>query len=183
MRIVVVYRSRYGHARSYAEWIAEDLGADLIDLAENPTPSFDGATALVLVTPIYAGGLVGAKEFKTQAERAPDAALVGVTVGASNPAVSKNLEAYGTMIAKHFPQSLRSRMRWFHLRGGLDYPKMSRLHRLMMWGVTRMAKREATKGDADAQQMIDTYGSVVDFRDRSAIAPIVEHVRGLQSDR
>lgn len=181
MHVLVVYRSRYGHARSYARWLSEDLDADLIDLAEIPAPRFDGANAVVLVTPIYVGGLVGAKEFASQAELAPGAALVGVTVGASDPANPKNLDAYRSMIAKRFSEPLRSRMRWFHLRGGIDYPKLSRLHRFLMWGVTRKAKRDAAKGDEEAQALVDTYGTVVDFRDRSAIAPIVDHIRSLEA--
>lgn len=178
MRTLVTYRSVYGHARSYAQWIAEDLGADLVDLTEDPEPSLSGYDAAVLVVSIYASGLPGAKQFAAQAEAASGVTLVGVTVGASNPENPDNVEALRAMVAKAIPASLQPRMTWFHLRGGLDYPRMSRLHRMMMWMVTQQAKRAAKKGDTEAAEMVATYGSVVDFRDRDTITPIVEHLKG-----
>ena len=182
MRTLVAYRSRYGHARTYAEWIAEDLQADLVDLAEDESPGLTDVDVAVLVAPIYAGGLLGAKPFAARAEVASDVALVGVTVGASDPANPKNQQAYLGAIDKAFSDSLRARMRWFHLRGGIDYPRLSMLHRLALWAVSRKAKLDARKGDAEAQTMVDTYGGVVDFRDRATIVPLVEHVRGLAPD-
>ncbi len=182
MRTLVAYRSRYGHARTYAEWIAEDLGADLVDLAVDGSPDLADVDVAVLVTPMYAGGLLGAKAFATQAERASEVPLVGVTVGASDPANAKNQEVFRRAIDRVFSDRLRTRMRWFHLRGGIDYPKLSPLHRLALWAVRRKAGRDAKKGDADAQELVDTYGGVVDFRDRATIAPVVEQVRSMATD-
>ena len=182
MRNLVAYRSRYGHARTYAEWIADEVQAELVDLAANETPDLTDAGVAVLVTPLYAGGLLGAKAFAAQAEIASDVALVGVTVGASDPTNPKNQQAYLGAIDKAFSDPIRDRMRWFHLRGGIDYPRLSLLHRLALWAVSRKAKLDASKGDTEAQAMVDTYGRVVDFRDRATIAPVVEHVRSLAPD-
>lgn len=52
-------------------------------------------------------------------------------------------------------------------------------HRFMMWMVTQAAKRKAATGDPEARAMADSYGTVVDFRDRSTIAPVVAHARDL----
>lgn len=182
MRNLVAYRSRYGHARTYAEWIAEDLRADLVDLADDGSPNLTDVDVAVLVTPMYAGGLLGAKAFAAQAEVASDVTFVGVTVGASDPANPRNQKVYRGAIEKTFSDPLRARMRWFHLRGGIDYPRLSLLHRIALWAVSRKAKLDARKGDAEAQELVDTYGGVVDFRDRATIAPVVEHVRSMATD-
>lgn len=183
MRIVVTYRSRYGHARSYAEWIADDLGAELIDLGKHPSTYLADAAAAILVTPIYARSLFGAKVFAGLAEHAPEVPLVGVTVGASDPDNPANLRTYRSIVDTTFSDDLRDRMRWFHVRGGLDYPRMSMMHRAMMWMVTRKAKRNAANGDAESRAMLESYGKVVDFSDRATIAPVVEYVRSITSDR
>ncbi|WP_018296471.1 flavodoxin domain-containing protein [Corynebacterium lubricantis] len=176
---VITYRSHYGHSKSYAEWLSEELGGALFDLDATPYPNISQASAVVLVCPIYARGLLGAKEFAKLVDKSPQIPLIGVTVCASDPENPKNVNAYRSVIDSAFPESIRSRMTWFHVRGGLDYPRMSRRHRAMMWIVTRLAKRQAAKGDHESQMMYESYGKVIDFRDPSAIKPIVEHVRGV----
>ncbi|MHA2788573.1 flavodoxin domain-containing protein [Corynebacterium sp. S7] len=176
---LVVYRTHYGHAQSYAEWLAEDLGATLVNLGENSDPDLSTASVIILVCPIYARSYLGAKEFSVLVENSPEIPLVGVSVSASDPQNPENIKAYKALVDVTFSEEIRSRMKWFHLRGGLDYPRMSRAHRAMMWMVSRAAKRKGAKGDAESQMMYESYGQVIDFRDRATIAPVVEYVRGL----
>lgn len=183
VRILVAYRSRYGHTRSYAEWLAADLDADLVDLGERSSATLAGAAVAILVTPIYAGRLLGAKRFAALAGQAPGVPLVGVSVSASDPADPTNTSAYRAAFEAVFPAALQARMRWFHLRGGIDYPRLSLVHRVMMWLAVRAARRAAADGDAEAQAMVATYGTEVDFRDRTTIRPIVDHVRDLTGGR
>lgn len=180
--ILVAYRSIYGHSRSYAEWLSEDLAAELVDLAHQPHPDLSSRRVTVFVLPIYGGGFLGAKEMAKLAGGAPSVSVVAVTVGASDPTNAANLAAYGKSAEASLPKAMLARMQWFHLRGGLDYPRMKWYHRAIMWLVTQKAKQDARKGDAEAQEMADSFGKVVDFRDRTAIAPVVEYVRTLIRD-
>ncbi len=153
----------------------------LVNLGDKPDPDLSTASVVILVCPIYARSYYGAKEFSLLVENHPDIPLVGASVGASDPENPENIQAYKALIKATFSEGIQSRMQWFHLRGGLDYPRMSHAHRAMMWMVSRAAKRKGAKGDAESQMMYETYGQVIDFRDRSTIEPIVEYVRGLSS--
>ena len=51
-KCVVVYKSKYGATKKYAEWIAEDLHADLF---EGKAASADALTAYDVI--VYGGGL------------------------------------------------------------------------------------------------------------------------------
>lgn len=181
-RPLVVYRSHYGHSKSYAEWLAEDLGGYLVNLQETPTPNLSHANVIILVSPIYARSYLGAKEFSTLVDNAPGIPLVGVSVGASDPENPKNVEAYRSLIDATFTEKIRSRMTWFHVRGGLDYPRMSWGHRTMMRVVSWNAKRQAAKGDEESRQMYESFGEVIDFRDRASLAPVIDYVRTLEPD-
>lgn len=177
--ILVAYRSRYGHSRSYAHWLAEDLDAKLVNLAETPQRDLNHAAAVVLVIPMYAGSLLGAKKFAALASQYPNLPIAAVAVGASDPNDATSQPDYDAAADAAFSPELQARTRWFRVRGGLDYPKMKWHHRTMMRMVVHRAKKAAEAGDPQAQAMVDSYGGVIDFRDRAAIEPIVAYVREL----
>ena len=67
------------------------------------------------------------------------------------------------------------KMKLFCLRGGIDYKKLNLKHRTMMWMMYQHLKKlpENERPD-DAQAIIDTYNSKVDFVDFDSLAPIEE---------
>lgn len=63
----------------------------------------------------------------------------------------------------------------FHLRGGMDYTKLGFVHKSMMSMVQKATAKEGleTRTPEDIE-MLETYGKVVDFTDRSTIKPWVD---------
>ena len=65
----------------------------------------------------------------------------------------------------------------FHLRGGIDYSKLSLLHKTMMKMVYKKAvdvpEEEKT---AEIRAMIETYNKQVDFVDLKSLDPVINEV-------
>lgn len=57
--LYLVYSSPYGHARRYAEWIAEELGCPCVDRRQADPAQAAASSALLLGGGLYAGGLSG----------------------------------------------------------------------------------------------------------------------------
>lgn len=178
MRTIVVYRSKYGHTRGYAEWLAESLGAELADLAAPPASLADYDVA-VLLAPIYMTALPGIDPFLELAAAAPNTALVGATVCGGDPSTPGGRGACETAIAKAVPPPMQDRFTWFHLRGGMDYPGMGLVDRVVMGFVTAKLNRSARKRGATPPSVLETLRSRVDFRDRASLDPLIAHVRSL----
>ena len=178
MHTIVLYRSKYGHTRSYAEWLAESLGAEASPLETAPASlaSFDVA---VLLAPIYMSALPKIEPFLRLAEEASDTALVGVTVSGGDPRVPGPAAAIDKAIAAAVPEPLQPRFTWFHVRGGMDYPGMSLVDRTIMWFVTAGLNRGARRRGQTPPSVAATMRSTVDFRDRATLDPVVAHVQGL----
>ena len=75
---------------------------------------------------------------------------------------------------------MMNQIQLFHLRGGIDYKRLSFVHKSMMAMLRKMLlnKDEASLSDEDIQ-VLDTYGKHLDFSSRDSIQPLVEEALGL----
>lgn len=78
---------------------------------------------------------------------------------------------------KNFPKSQREEIKFFHLRGGIDYKKLSLVHKSMMAMLKRVtAKKPEDKLTDEEKEFLGTYGDKVDFTDKSTIIPLVNYI-------
>jgi hypothetical protein len=64
----------------------------------------------------------------------------------------------------------------------MDYQKLGPLHKSMMAMLKRMtAKKNPDELRQEDREMLETYGSKVDFTDRESIAPLIDFMRRLQA--
>ncbi|MEZ3468576.1 MAG: flavodoxin domain-containing protein, partial [Schaedlerella sp.] len=64
----------------------------------------------------------------------------------------------------------------FHLRGGMDYSRLTFVHRSMMSMLRKMLlKKEDSERSWEDRQILETYGQCLDFTDRESIRPLVEY--------
>ena len=177
MIALVTYRSRYGHSRRYAQWLAESLSAQCVDLDESPPASFDGVDVAVVIAPIYAGRLLDLDAFMKPAIAEPATKLIGVTVCGGNPDSADTKKTLDGATASATPAELANRMRWFHLRGGIDYPNLHFADRTIMKFVNQRIKQQARGGDADAAEQVGGIGKHLDHSNPDALAPVIAYAR------
>lgn len=73
-----------------------------------------------------------------------------------------------------------SGMKQFHFRGGIDYSRLSLIHRAMMWMLCQTMKKKGYDNLSDEDKlMLDTYGKKIDFSDQSTIKVLVDYVNSL----
>lgn len=174
MGSVILYGSQYGSARRYAEAFSRMTGF--------PAASFgDGADLsacerVIYFGGLYAGGVKGLRQ--TAAALPPDTAMVIVTVGLADVSDPENIRSIRRSLRRQVPQRVWDRAILFHLRGGIDYSRLSLRHRAMMALLYRQVSRlPAEKQTAETRGILETYGKAVDFFDSGALLPILEAVR------
>jgi len=173
--IAVVYRSKYGTTKQYAQWIAEECGAELFE-SRSVTPlelaRFD---AIAFGGGLYAGGMLGIRLTKKFLKIAEERTVIAFSVGASL-GTPKDIE---TITRRNFTAEESARVQYFHLRGGLFYSKMGVIDRLGMSVLVAITRRTPEgQRDEEANALIATYGKDTSFLDRRTIAPIVEALKG-----
>ncbi|HOW51091.1 MAG TPA: flavodoxin domain-containing protein [bacterium] len=172
MRTIVVYKSKTGFVRKYAEWIAYELGADLFDASEVSAAKLAEYDAIVYGGGLYAVGINGVGLIKKNLGLLAGKKIVVFGTGAST-ATDK---VYAEVRDKNFTADELKVIRYFYLRGGFDFTRLpwylKGVMNLMKWGLQR--KKERT---AEEQGMLDAFDAPVDFTDKENIRELVAYIR------
>jgi len=172
-KIAVIYKSKYGTTKQYAEWIAKALEASLFESSKIKPSQLSNYDIIVYGGGLYASGILGVKLVTEN----PCKSLIVFTVGLADP----DSTDYSEILNRNFTQKLLQKVRVFHLRGGIDYKKLGFIHKSMMallikFKVEKIPKEERT---ADNELMLETYGDKIDFTNEETIKPLIDYVRTL----
>ena len=180
LNAVVIYESKHGSTRQYAQWIAEDLQCRFIDRKAVDINDVKSADVVVYGGAVYAGGVSGVSFLRKNFDVLKSKHLIVFTCGLSNPADNHNTHPIRERLAKALTPQVMEELKVFHLRGAIDYRRLNMVHKTMMAMVVRpVKKKDPASRTAEEQQMIDTYGKSVSFVDRDSIAPLVDYARSL----
>ena len=128
-KIAVVYKSKYGSTKKYAQWIAEECQADLFDVSEAGAEKLKGNDTIVYGGAIYASGISGVSVITKNYERLKDKKIIVFTVGI---AAVNDEESFLSIIEKSFSKEMINGIKFFHFRGGIDYKNLGMLHKSML---------------------------------------------------
>lgn len=171
-KILVTYTSKYGSTRKYAEWIAEELNADLFPAQKVDLKDLSKYDIVIYGGALYAGGIAGVK-LVTQN---PCKNLIVFTVGLADPHTTD----YSSIINKNFTSEVLENTKVFHLRGGIDYKKLGPAHKIMMTMMkNKIQKKPDYERDAEDKEFLRTYNSKVNFEDKQSIDSIIACVNAI----
>lgn len=170
--IAVIYASEYGSTEAYAEWLAEDLGVKAFPIKKVNPEMLSDSDILIYGGGLYASGIKGLKDFKKKCGSFQNKKVIIFTVGLADPLETD----YHEILKNNFTEEERKSFKFFHLRGAIDYKKLSLPHRAMMAMMMKMLKSKPESVQENAE-FLESYGKKTDFKDRSSLAPVLEYIR------
>lgn len=169
MKRLIVYGSVYGTTRRYADQCSALTGILAVDYKE--ARQLDSYDEIIYFGGLYAGGVQGLKQTVRALRR--DVSLILVTVGLADVTDPENVRNIRASLAKQVPPEMLRRAKIFHLRGGIDYQKLSFKHKTMMTLLYNKVKHlPEEKKTAEVRALMDTFNQKVDFVNLEALAPI-----------
>lgn len=173
---IIIYGTKYGSARRYAERLSELLDVDVVDYRE--VGDLTQEERIIYIGSLYAGGVQGLRRTLRRVGDLRSKQLFLVTVGLSDPTDPTNRAHIREEIAKVVTPADCATLTICHLRGGIDYSRLSLKHRLMMSllraRVSRMDKQQLT---AEDRLFLETYGETIDFVDLDTLLPLAAALR------
>ncbi len=176
-KTVIIYKSKYGSTRKYAEWIATALSADIFEASKIDVRGMQNYSKIIYGGGLYASGILGVSLITKEFDKLKDKNLIVFTVGLADPS---NTEQFIPVIDKNLTKEMQKSIKLFHFRGTIDYKNLSLIHKSMMALLkNKVSKMPEDKMDDEAKMMLETYGQVVDFTDQSSIMPLIEFCNGM----
>ncbi len=174
MNAIVIYKSKYGSTKAYAEWIAEELGCEAKD-----AKGIKAGDLLKYDTIIYGGGLyaeiiAGVSLITKNIEKLKNKKLIVFTTGITPLHVREYYD--GEVLDKNFKPQIRQFIKVFNFMGKMILSELSVPHRsaLKMLKKIMSAKENPTELEKMLIELCDADG---DFTDRGQIAELVQYVK------
>jgi len=173
MSEIIIYGSFYGTTKKYAEALSDKTGIKACSYKD--VKDINSYRTIIYLGGLYAGGVEGMKKTLKNLTDISDKKLIIATVGLADPADKQNTEHIKSKMRTQISPEIYEKASIFHLRGGIDYSKISLLHKTMMNMVYKKAlsvpEEERT---AEIRAMIETYNKQVDFVDLNSLEPLIK---------
>lgn len=173
---MIIYGSQYGTAKQYAEELSKKTGINVKEYKN--VKNINEYETIIYIGALYAGGVLGmSKTFKALSSY-NNKKIIIVTVGLADPMDIENTNNIKNNIKKQLSSEVYERAFIYHLRGGIDYSKLSFAHKTMMSLLYKKAKGlPEEKKTAEVKAMIDTYNQKVDFVDFSSLESVIKEIQ------
>jgi menaquinone-dependent protoporphyrinogen IX oxidase len=176
MKTIVVYKSKTGYTKRYAEWIAEELSADIFEISKVTLNVLKNYDAIIFGGGLYAVGINGIKGFKQNLNDLKGKKIVVFATGVS----PWREEAINKVKDQNLSSEEQERIRFFYMRGGFEYSRLNPVDKVLMmllkWKIKGKSELLKKKLTLDEKGMLSAYEKPVDFTKRKHIEEIIRYV-------
>lgn len=172
MKTLIIYHSKTGFTKKYAQWLREDLGCDCLTYDERAQADYTKYDAVAFGGGIYVGKISKLNWFKKQLPelRGKRVALFYTGAMPPEPADIRRIER------ENLAPEEQSQMKCFYLQGGLNYTAMGPVDRMLMAMFKKMLK---SKADSPKEKiMLQNVQQSYDKTSREALGPLEEYLTG-----
>lgn len=171
--IVVMYQSKYGATKKYAEWLGEELSCDLIEIKKANIEKIIEYETIILGGGIYATGIAGISFLKRNYTKLSAKKIAVFAVGAS----PYNEEVISALKERNFKDKI-SEIPCFYCRGAWNEDNMSWKDKTLC----NMLKKTVSKKDPSnyepwEEALMQAIGAEYDWTEKENLKPIIEFIQ------
>lgn len=172
---IILYQSKYGATKKYADWVAEITGYDCIETKNVKATQLKNYDVIILGGGVYASGIAGLHFLKKNIGSVSDKKIAVFAVGAS-PYDEKAILQIKEI---HFKNGL-SNIPLFYCRGAWDEEKMTFGDRTLC----RMLQKAVAKQNPDEYEpwqkaLMCAVGQKCDWTDKKYLEPMLKFIESV----
>lgn len=169
---IVIYGSQYGTSKQYAEELTRRTGFEA--KAYDAAYDINEYESIVYIGAIYASSVLGMKKAFARLADCQGKKIAIATVGLADPADQEYVAGIEGGMKKELPEAVFERASIFHLRGAIDFSKLSFKHKTLLKMLLKMAKgTPENERSADMRAVVEANGQNVSFVDFDSLDQIV----------
>lgn len=175
MNTIVVYKTKYGSTKTHAEWIAEELGCNAVDVADVKIDDLLKYDNIVYGGGLYAEVINGVSIITKNLDKLKDKKIAVFTTGLTP---TEYREYYDVMvIEKNFKEGVPENVKVFNYVGKMIIEELSLVHRTALKTLKKIMSGKENPTEME-KLLIDLCDADGDFSDRNAITDLVEYIKG-----
>lgn len=171
---IILYQSKYGATKMYAEWLVEKTGYDCVETKCVKAVELQKYDVIVLGGGVYASGIAGLHFLKKNINSVLDKKVAVFAVGAS-PYDEKAIMQIREI---HFKDEL-SKVPLFYCRGAWDEERMSFRDRTLCKMLQKaVAKQNPEEYESWQKALMCAVGQKCDWTDKKYLEPMLKFIEG-----
>ena len=159
---IIIYGTVYGSSKRYAEILSQKYNMEMKSF--NEIKDINIYDEIIYIGSLYAGGVLGMKKTLNNIKDLTNKKIIIVTCGVADPLDTENIEAIRKNMKKQLKEEIFKISSIYHVRGAIDYTKLSGKHKFMMKLLYKKCiKIPEEERTPDMRGLIETYDKQVDF--------------------
>ena len=173
MNAIVVYKTKYGSTKTYADWIGEELNCKVKDAKEVTIDELKNYDTIIYGGGLYAEIINGVSLITKNIDRLKNKKIAVYTTGITPLDCRDYYDKI--VIEKNFKNGTPEYVKVFNFMGKMVLDELSAVHRAALKTLKKImsSKKEPTEMEKLLVELCDADG---DFCDRSQIAELIEYV-------
>lgn len=175
MNAIVIYKSKYGATKTYAQWIAEELNCEAVDFKNVKINDILKYDTVILGGGLYAEMIAGATLITKNIDKLSGRKLIIYTTGLT-PLDCR--EYYDKLVfEKNFKDVDMTNIKVYNFLGKMIIDELSLPHKMAIKALKKLMsdKENPTEMEKLLIELCDADG---DFTDREAIKDLVTYAKG-----
>lgn len=174
MSKVVIYKSKSGYAKGYAEMISKALEADIFELSKISLKDLEKYETVIYGGGLYIGGINKVKFITKNDDFFKNKNVIVFFCGATPP----RKEDIDFVVNRNFTKDQLKRIKVFYMRGGFDFDRLTKLDKFLMRLLKFKLKRQKVL-TADEKGMLNSYDTPLDFTNDKNTIDLVNYIKSL----
>ena len=172
MRTIVIYKSKSGYTKTYAEWISQELKCDLKSASDVVSDELEKYDVIIYGGGLYAIGINGINLIKKNYSLLAKKKLIVWATG-SSPGRKDELK----QVWEHnFTEEQLKHIKTFYLRGGFDYKRLNTADKILMSMLKIKLKLKKDRTE-DEQGMLEAYDIAEYHCKKENIKDLIEYAK------
>lgn len=174
MNAIVIYKSKYGSTKEYANWIAEAAGCEAVDVKNIKADELSKYDTIIYGGGLYAEMIGGINFITKNFDKISGKKIAIYTTGLTPPDCREYYDDY--VLKKNFKPYMMENIKVFNFPGKMIVDELSFSHKTAIKALKKIMSAKENPTEME-QMLIKLCDESADFTDKSFIKDLVEYVK------
>ena len=175
MNAIVVYKTKYGSTKTYAEWIAEELSCEAVDVKDADIQMLSEYDTIIYGGGLYAEVINGVSIITKNLDKLKDKKIAVYTTGITPLDCRAYYDTY--VIEKNFKEGVPENVKLFNFLGKMKMEELSLVHRTALKSLKKIMSSKKNPSEME-KMLVDLCDADGDFSNREDIKDLIAYIKG-----